>query len=442
MSMSGFSSVDFDWVGTDVTALADTMFALLMRNVAGAGYAFTDPLDPGATSRPGCIIAAPSYPSDVTSGFQDYVYNWTRDGAIAAMEMVAASSLALAARRVRQGLADYVTFADACQQSTAPMGYACFTIEAKERLTPQWTVQSDGPALQTLTMLAAMPSLDPTTAATAQSVIAKNLAYLLDAAGQPTFNIWEEKQGVSFFASAVQLKCLQAILTGPPAPTDPAPLEAAVAKLQAVLPGFWSDTDGCYHTLDPVPSAGYDPNTDIVMACIYGAVPCTDDKLLATAAKIRAQWEDPKSGSYYPINGDDAHLGIGPLIGRYPDDLYDGDVTDESSTPPGDHPWALCTANFAELYYRLAREIGGATTIPLTTLSAPFFTQIGVGAGTAVADAVTQLRDAGDRMLRAIVRHSDFLELSEQYDGATGFEKSVRNLTWSYAAVLSALRAR
>ena len=45
-------------------------------------------------------------------------------------------------------------------------------------------------------------------------------------------------------------------------------------------------------------------------------------------------------------------------------------------------------------------------------------------------------------MLQAIVYHSDHLELSEQFDASTGYEKSVRNLTWSYAAFLSAMRAR
>lgn len=45
-------------------------------------------------------------------------------------------------------------------------------------------------------------------------------------------------------------------------------------------------------------------------------------------------------------------------------------------------------------------------------------------------------------MLRAIVFHSDHVELSEQFDAVTGFEKSVANLSWSYAAFLSAVRAR
>ena len=45
-------------------------------------------------------------------------------------------------------------------------------------------------------------------------------------------------------------------------------------------------------------------------------------------------------------------------------------------------------------------------------------------------------------MMRAVIFHSDRYELGEQYDGTTGYKKSVQDLTWSYAAFLSALRAR
>ena len=41
----------------------------------------------------------------------------------------------------------------------------------------------------------------------------------------------------------------------------------------------------------PVPTdyrAPYDPNIDIVMAAVYGAIPVTDTKLLATAASCAA----------------------------------------------------------------------------------------------------------------------------------------------------------
>ena len=45
-------------------------------------------------------------------------------------------------------------------------------------------------------------------------------------------------------------------------------------------------------------------------------------------------------------------------------------------------------------------------------------------------------------MLQAVIFHSDNLELSEQFDATTGFEKSVSNLSWSYPSFLSAVRAR
>ena len=160
---------------------------------------------------------------------------------------------------------------------------------------------------------------------------------------------------------------------------------------------------------------------------------------LEVGGKRRGNPASPYSYSY-PINQDDAQRtpAVGPLLGRYPGDRYDGDT----DALIGDHPWAICTANFAELYYRLAHEIGASGTVPQDALAAPFLTQVGVTPATSAADVVTALRDAGDRMLHALIFHSDHLELSEQFDAFSGYEKSVSNLSWSYAAFLSAVRAR
>ena len=129
---------------------------------------------------------------------------------------------------------------------------------------------------------------------------------------------------------------------------------------------------------------------------------------------------------------------VGPLLGRYPGDRYDGDT----DALIGDHPWAISTANFAELYYRLAHEIGASGTVPQDPLAVPFLALVDVTSATAPADIVTALRAGGDRMLRALIFHSNHLELSEQFDASSGYEKSVSNLSWSYAAFLSAVRAR
>jgi len=181
---------------------------------------------------------------------------------------------------------------------------------------------------------------------------------------------------------------------------------------------------------------------DIVLAATYGAVPVTDTKILATAAQLRSQWADPNSPNYYPINGADQQLSsgpVGPLLGRYPGDTYDGDTNDPGTR---DHPWALSTASFAALYYRLAQEVSSTGTVPFDSLSATFFSQIGVDASTTPKDAAASLESYGDQMMQALLYHSDHFELSEQFDAWTGYEKSVSDLSWSYASFLSALRAK
>ncbi len=105
-------------------------------------------------------------------------------------------------------------------------------------------------------------------------------------------------------------------------------------------------------------------------------------------------------------------------------------------------PGRCARASFAELYYRLASAITAAGTIPLDANSTEFFNQVGVNSSTTPAAAATALQSAGDQMLQAIVFHSDHLELSEQFDATSGYEKSVSNLSWSYASFLSAVRAR
>ena len=425
----------------DLAALAPYMLALMLRNVASDGFVFEDPVRPGQYSIPGCIIASPSYPANTPGVDQDYVFNWTRDAAITAIEIAAARPPQIAGGQ--KTLIDYVNFAKLCAGNAVPtLAHAAFTIGGLSR--PSWSDQNDGPALQTLALLAAYNQLDAATQAVAKALISTNVEFLLTVYPNPTKNLWEEQDGLSFFARAAQLRCFREVASNSFGVAPPAGLQAAIAWLEAALAGHWN---GAFYVSVAAPNgpatmpvvAGYDPNIDIVSAALYGGASCTDTKLLATAALLRQQWSDPNSPVYYPINGVDAARGSGPVLGRYPGDVYDGDV---SNPAPGGHPWAVCTANFAELYYRLAASLAASHAIPFDTLSAPFFAQVGISAATSADAAASALRAAGDAMLRAIVFHSDYSELSEQFDGTTGFEKSVRNLTWSYAAFLSALRAR
>ncbi|HEV3382010.1 MAG TPA: glycoside hydrolase family 15 protein [Trebonia sp.] len=427
----------------DLRAVAQHMYSLMIRNVASDGFAFVDPVNPERFSRPGCVIAAPSYPASQPGIDQDYVFNWTRDAAITAIELAAAAIPTAPGANV-QPVIDYVNFAKACQDNATPtLAHACFTIEGESR---PWTEQSDGPALQTLAMLQGFGQLDAQTQGVAAEVIGKNVDFLLATYREPTTNLWEEHYGYSFFARSAQLRCLRAISANSFGIAVPQGTSEAIGWLEWALQGHWNGTfyvsviDPSSGEGDPAPvTQWYDPNIDIVQASVYGAVAVTDTRLLATAGQLRRQWAAGASASAYPINIADRSLGIGPMMGRYPGDTYDGDVAEPVL---GGHPWALCTANFAELYYRLASQIASTQSLPYDALSAEFFGQAGIAVTTPWNEAADALERAGDAMLRAVIYHSDHLELSEQFDGTSGYEKSVRDLTWSYAAFLSAVRAR
>jgi glucoamylase len=438
MSGLSYGSVRPAVAQANLATIARYMFWLMYRNVASDGLVFDDPVHAGLVSAPGCVLASPSWENTQTQVTQDYVYHWTRDAAVVAIELAYAYSAGNLPDN--QALVDYVTFSQTCQRSglngAGDFDRASFYINGTQR---PWTNQTDGPALQTIALLTMFPQLDAGTQATAVTLVDANLGFLENAYQGQTFNLWEEEYGYSFFARSVQLRCFQAIAANTIGITVPSWLPSAISWLTSALDSHWNGA--LYQSMLPVPSdyrAPYDPNIDIVQAAVYGAESVTDPRLLATAAQLRAQWADPASKYYYPVNGADAANGLGPMLGRYPGDVYDGDTDAQA----GDHPWALATANFAELYYRLATKITASRTVAADPLSASFLAQAGVTPATDPLAAAVALRAAGDAMLRAVVYHSDHFELSEQFDAVTGFEKSVSNLSWSYAAFLSAVRAR
>ena len=303
-----------------------------------------------------------------------------------------------------------------------------------------WSDQTDGPALQTLAILALYGQLDDPTKAVANAVIAANLNFLQNAYQGKTVNLWEEEYGYSFFARAVQLKCFQEITANAFGIPVPGWLATAIPWLQNALQDHWNANGGYYQSLIPAPGdkAPYDPNSDIVMAAIYGAVAVTDTKLLATAALLRNQWDLASSTVLLPDQRRRS-----PARHRTDDGPLPRRRLRRRQRPVRDRP------PVGGLHVQLRRALLPACQRDHRRQCDPARHQLGrvlqpggVTASSTPAAAANELRAAGDQMLQAIIFHSDHLELSEQFDASTGYEKSVSNLSWSYASFLSAVRAR
>jgi glucoamylase len=386
-----------------------------------------------------------SYPGNVAPVAEDYAFNWTRDAAITVSTVLRQAPALLPTEAANQILANYVNFAAACQTSGG-LGQAKYTPEGG----PTWAAdESDGPALRVLTILQGLAGLSGPILATATQVINNDLAYLLDnnRYQNTTVTLWEDTVGQSIFARAVQLRCFNQLMAVGPGFGIPVPAAALAAAdyLAAQLQGSHWDSDNNRYIsvlgaarLWGDPPVAYDPAIDPILACLYGdGIPCTDPKLLSTAAQVRAQWT--KGGpAPYPINDADATIGVGPMVGRYNGDEYNGVILTSSTG----HPWAVCTCGFAELYYMLAASISAGTPVPSDPLAAMFLSQVNVSAADPPTTVAAALRAAGDSMLNAVIHHSNCFELSEQFDQATGYEQSVSSLTWSYAAFLLAVGAR
>ena len=137
----------------------------------------------------------------------------------------------------------------------------------------------------------------------------------------------------------------------------------------------------------------------------------------------------------------------GVAIGRYPEDRYDG----YSSGGTG-NPWFINTAAFAEFYFRLAKELEDRSEIRITSINRNFYqnlrkTKMPIAVykkdSSEYLQLIQALRSKGDTFLSRVKFHVDGTgSMSEQINRDSGYMQGARDLTWSYASLLSAIRQR
>ncbi|KAI7976123.1 hypothetical protein EIK77_008141 [Talaromyces pinophilus] len=139
--------------------------------------------------------------------------------------------------------------------------------------------------------------------------------------------------------------------------------------------------------------------------------------------------------SVYSLNSGIAE-GVAVSVGRYPEDSY-----------YNGNPWFLTTTAAAEQLYDAIYQWNKIGSITITSTSLAFFQDVyssaavgtyasGSTAFTAIISAVKTYADGYMSIAQTHAMTNG--SLSEQFDKATGSELSARDLTWSYAALLTA----
>ncbi|KAF3359549.1 hypothetical protein VdG1_02104 [Verticillium dahliae VDG1] len=403
-------------------------------------------------SSPGVVIASPSREDP------PYFYTWTRDSGL-----VFKSLVDIFVDKFDPALQDkiqqYVATSAQLQGVSNPsgelwngegLGEAKFNVDLTA-FTGDWgRPQRDGPALRATAIIGyAKWLVSNGHASTAEDVlwpvVQNDLAYVAQYWNQTGFDPWEEVYGSSFFTVASQHRALvEGASLARTLGFQCKSCEAIAPHILCFMQSFWSPSAkhilanihhdsqrsgldansilGSIHTFDPF--AGCDAAT---------FQPCSDRALASHKAIVDS------FRSLYSIND-----GISPssavAIGRYPEDVY-----------YGGQAWYLTTLAAAEQLYDalLVWKLQGSITVTEVSLSffQPHLPSITTGTYDNQTSAYASLTDAiltyADGFVKVVANFTPVDgTLDEQFDRNTGEPLSARDLTWSYASFLTAIRRR
>eukprot|EP00035_Acanthoeca_spectabilis_P024581 m.454487 g.454487 ORF g.454487 m.454487 type:complete len:490 (-) comp20681_c0_seq1:37-1506(-) len=288
---------------------------------------------------------------------------------------------------------------------------------------------------------------------------------------------WEEIFGDHFFTKIVQRKALidgAALAEVMGDPGAAAYYSQQAALIIPAIDSHWNANTGVIEE-SKQPYTGPPKYNGLDVAVIIGALlgdtpnnatdhyGPTSDRVLSTAQ----QFTNSLQGVYTVNQVDDGRGLPGFLVGRYPNDTYDGYETGQRG-----NPWVLCSAAMAELSYHAARAAAAAATTPsappvvITRLNQPFYAnalaaaaqhglalthtagvvkgELGELSSEASAELSKALVSNGDGIFRRVRFHTTGGELHqpEELNRDTGFEQGAGDLSWSYGGIMSALMAR
>lgn len=273
-------------------------------------------------------------------------------------------------------------------------------------------------------------------------LIKHDLEWLVSNWGQNTCDLWEEVRCDDFFFNRYTMRrgLLEAkkIAKKLGFSSEENKYKETAKSIEKTINNHWNQeyfTEGCNRPID----------SSVITALVEGYsnddyLPLIDEKVVKTINVLNKVF-----CREYSINSIDSSNGIpGVLHGRYPGDVY-----------WGGNPWHLTTANVARAYYMASEYLLinlnkteeydlDANLYKLWYDSLKIKSQSFEDKNDKLLNLSSALISAGDAVLRRIYEHikGDDFHCNEQINRNNGAQTSVKDLTWSYGNILTALKVR
>lgn len=452
---------------------------------------------PGVSA--GAMIASPSRPAsylDRKTENANYFFHWTRD---TNLERIIQDSILFNTK-----LQQVVNLSGG--PLDGGLGEPKFLIDGSRFDEPWSRPQNDGPAIRATSVIRYAQHLlnerpNPDGALgyihsylyqkdNPNSLIRLDIDHVCRTWNQPSSDLWEEvdaDHGGHFYTLLVQRKSISDFLhfarslpiEKQPAAEDYELYESTLLRMDERLEMFWNPDGLPDREGDPneIPNNSFVPfvdkphilptldrlrgqpkpsqvDTAVLLAINHTAGPNqaakwlpNSDRALATLDRLVEVFE-----KLYPINR--SKDGAGIAIGRYPEDEYDGVKSNSTG-----HPWFLCTHAVAESTYSAINLFRNSLSIQVTRFNLAFLSRflpelaesferepLTINRGTdQFSTLLSRMSKWADRFLMDVsFKYYDQPtgRMSEQIDRKTGQMRGARELTWSYASLLTALDAR
>ncbi|CCH42734.1 Glucoamylase [Wickerhamomyces ciferrii] len=419
-------------------------------------------------SVPGLVIASPSHGEN--SDNPDYFYHWIRDAgltydAIFKLYEALPDRESTAARALEDYFLQFISASIAEQNdgsAIAGLGEPKFYVGNNSGYQGAWgRPQNDGPAIRAFAILEFVKEYikkggdqNYIIDLAWEQPLKKDLDFVASNWTYSNFDLWEEVDSDHFFTKFVQRRALiQGAEFASEYLRDVSTYrvwnEAAIALNDTLSNFVYPIRNIILNSYGPSQrgKASY-KDLSVILGVNHAYIgddvfAPTNEWVLRTAYEIAT--------SFIPVyelsntTHDENNLPLAPPTGRYPEDVYNGTGSSLAN------PWFLSNNAFAEYFFTIAKNFQDSGSISVTELSLPFwkyYTGVSeTGSINSDSDQFKQIIQSllgwGDAYLRVVKYYAgEDGHLSEQFDKDSGVIRGARDLTWSYASLVTAAIAR